>query len=854
MELTGLALYRESCVPALTQERLASLAGVHVNTVYAWERSGVMTASRLLALARLFAQLGVITDGQTALAFWEACRGKPLVPPPELRSLAGLPPSVPADIGPPPCSLLPLYRNPRFIGRQRELEELATALAHPHAVVAIVGMGGAGKSQLASEYSYRFGQRYPGGVFWLSFADPERIPEAIARCGAADALDLDPAFAQLPLERQVQMVRTAWREPVPRLLIFDTCEEAALLHEWRPVVGGCRVLVTSRLRAWPPTLLSRQIRFSGLERAESIELLYAYLSFAIAHQGAAETETLDRLSALLDDTPLALHLAGSYLAQQSTTYSPATLVGALEADPPMSHPSLSGGELSLIDGPAHLRAVLHRSYQLLLTDRPRERLARDLLLHAACFMPGEPIAHDLLLETVSRATALQPEALPSLEDALALVIGQSLLEGAPGGMVRLHRLVAAFLRDLPDYPAAHHAVCQALAQALYAREARYAPVQPHDLAHLRAIAWAAQVRDDDEAADLNRTAAFQFWLHRRPDAEPLLAWAASTYERVLGPSHPKVADALSLLGLDLQTRSRWIEARLYHERALTIRAQALGERHPETAAAYNNLGYLLCWLADYPTARAYLRRGMRVRAACFGLMHSDTARSIHNMGYLLLRMGRFASAKRFLTLALRIREHVLPAQQTATALSLSLLGEASTRLGHLAEAILLQEQAIVMWRSLLGDAHPHVAEGLYRLAETQAADGRLEQATTTLEHARAIHQHCLTDELGVVEGIRVVERLGVVLARRHAPDAARPLVESALAGWRRLFGEEHPHTARAYYHLGVLAWSDGQGDIAVALAQRALTSQMHLLGPRHPDTAETVALLAQISNLSSSSR
>ena len=52
----------------------------------------------------------------------------------------------------------------------------------------------------------------------------------------------------------MQLVMGAWQSELPRLLIFDNCEEESLLDSWRPPSGGCRVLVTSRRSEWSPTL------------------------------------------------------------------------------------------------------------------------------------------------------------------------------------------------------------------------------------------------------------------------------------------------------------------------------------------------------------------------------------------------------------------------------------------------------------------------------------------------------------------------------------------------------------------------------------------------------------------------
>jgi hypothetical protein len=72
-------------------------------------------------------------------------------------------------------------------------------------------------------------QYFMGGVFWLNCATPEAIPHELAACGGAGGMQLHPDFHALPLEEQVRGVQRAWQSPIPRLLVFDNCEEQGLI-------------------------------------------------------------------------------------------------------------------------------------------------------------------------------------------------------------------------------------------------------------------------------------------------------------------------------------------------------------------------------------------------------------------------------------------------------------------------------------------------------------------------------------------------------------------------------------------------------------------------------------------------
>lgn len=63
--------------------------------------------------------------------------------------------------------MVPFARNPRFAGRQNEIDRLEQLVIHSRGTTktAICGLGGIGKTQIALELAYRAQEKVPGIQF-----------------------------------------------------------------------------------------------------------------------------------------------------------------------------------------------------------------------------------------------------------------------------------------------------------------------------------------------------------------------------------------------------------------------------------------------------------------------------------------------------------------------------------------------------------------------------------------------------------------------------------------------------------------------------------------------------------------
>ncbi len=160
---------------------------------------------------------------------------------------------------------LPVRVAPRPVilaGREDLLADLAARLAGGREtgprVVALCGLGGAGKTSVAVEYAHRqLGQL--GLVWQIPAEDPSAMAAGIgqlaAQLGARDLLDTrDPVAA-------VHAVLAA--RPGGWLLILDNAEDEESVRPVLPPAGNGQVIMTTRSAHWP---VARAVEVPVLDR------------------------------------------------------------------------------------------------------------------------------------------------------------------------------------------------------------------------------------------------------------------------------------------------------------------------------------------------------------------------------------------------------------------------------------------------------------------------------------------------------------------------------------------------------------------------------------------------------------
>ncbi|MFI2214155.1 BTAD domain-containing putative transcriptional regulator [Streptomyces sp. NPDC020141] len=417
----------------------------HMRALYRSGRQGDALRSFHELRRRLDQELGV-SPGPGVAALHEAIlRQEPHLAPPTVESL-----SCRTNL---PTPLTSLIGRREAVGRVR-------AWLSPHAdtrLVTLTGLGGVGKTRLATAAARGMAERFPDGVWLVELAGlgagstPEDIAErVITRLGLCDTAASEPNLDDLVgwLCRAVAEKRL--------LILLDNCEHlvdavAVLAGAVLSAVPAGRLLVTGQealgipgevVHRVPPLALPRDSDPGAVARSSAVELFVeraaaAVPGFVLDAENAAAVAAVCRR---LDGIPLALELVASRLR----TLSPAELADSLALDGRFAPPEVRARGLP--DRQQTLRSMLDWSWRLLSADE--RTVLRRLAVHAdgctlalaeaVCADRDLPAGRvrDLLSRLVDRSLVVRESGRFRLLESVAAYCAERLAEAGETAAVR----------------------------------------------------------------------------------------------------------------------------------------------------------------------------------------------------------------------------------------------------------------------------------------------------------------------------------------------------------------------------------------------------------------------------------
>jgi hypothetical protein len=483
--------------------------------------------------------------------------------------------------------VLRLAPRPVFLaGREELLAELDARLAREDEagprVVALCGLGGAGKTSVALEYVHR--QLGEVGVAWQFPADD---PGVLAGGFGELAAQLGAAVGGDPVAT-VHAVLAA--SPAHWLLVFDNAPDRTSVAPFVPPAGPGQVLITSRNQIWPP---GQALEVPVLDPEVAAE-------FLVGRTGDQDRKTALGLADELGGLPLALEQAAAYIQATGDT-----LAGYLASFRQQRLALLARGE------PTGSSQTVATTWQLAFehlqqADPPAAGLLRLL---ANCAPEAIPLRL-LLQPRPGLGDKVGPEVAPVLaplledplaaKDAIAALRRYSLISAPADGAVSVHRLVQAV--TIAQMPAELATGWQGAAVAVI--EAAL-PADPRSPDTWDAFAWLvphAQAALADDSGSMWKIVSYLGNSGNAPAARDLQQRVLQTRMLVSRPEHPDTLTARANLAYWTGQAGDPAAARDQYAALLPVLEWVLGADHPYTLNDRANLAWWTGQAGDSDTA------------------------------------------------------------------------------------------------------------------------------------------------------------------------------------------------------------------------------------------------------------
>lgn len=320
--------------------------------------------------------------------------------------------------------------------------------------------------------------------------------------------------------------------------------------------------------------------------------------------------------------------------------------------------------------------------------------------------------------------------------------------------------------------------------------------------------------------------------------------ALAIRERILEPTHPDVATALTTLGLIHGTLIELPQATALLERALELRRSNLGSDHPIVGESLTNLGGVQYASGDFVRAIQTLEQSLMIRERTLGPSDPDVAVTLTHLAIALRGMSRLEDARARAERAISILRTTQPPRQRDFAMALNVAGNILARQGNFEQARTLLGESLHRYEEVSGPQHPDVGGALVQMAMLESKQGNFKAALPLLEHALAINERSYGTNNPEVAG--TLYELGLVELALENSRGAEQRFTRAIEIQDLAIDPAHPFLALTLVELAEIAQLRGEPDRARDLLHRALRIQEQSLGRDHTSTARTLSSLAYI--------
>jgi tetratricopeptide (TPR) repeat protein len=746
----------------------------------------------------------------------------------------------------------------------------------PHAL-AIHGLGGSGKTQLALNYVMEHREDY-SPILWIDAQDRETTLSSFYRCATELQLQVSSEPVQVSALVDSPTVQTVLRwlrdrkEPDHEwLVVLDNADD----FKWglgRIIPKGRRgnVIITSQdgesARSMNSECEKLEVGTMGHIEAKGLLLRHLKLNPGSASKDVQTIceEIVERLGylalaidlagATIDEKPDQEEALKQYLADYDT-HRDELLQSAGFRDLSASQKTVWtvwDATLAKIKGQyPDVRSVLAFLAHF------KHGFVQDELFRLAC------LGYPTIIEIVGEDHANVPDWLKQLtkpdgkkwddfyyRKTLSSLSRYSLVQPVRGNWpgVSMHKLV--------QWRAEKHTESQAcdfwylIFMVAVCHQVRMDRAKPEFrrqmIAHIpdvsRTSLSAAKLHDEVRATMFEKISHVYSDEGRWREAEKLRAQVMAIRIRVLGPKHVQTLSSMHNLAFTLRTQQRLKEAEEIETQVVETSKKVLGQEHPDTLTSMNHLAFTLWAQQRLKEAEEMQVQIIEISKKVLGQEHPDTLSSMNNLASTLWAQQRLKEAEEIEMQVGETRKKVLGQEHPDTLASMHNLASTLRAQQRLKEAEEIEMQVVETRKKVLGQEHPDTLASMHNLAFTLRAQQRLKEAEEIEMQVVETRKKVLGQEHP--DTLKSMNNLAFTLWAQQRLKEAEEMEMQVVETRKKVLGQEHPDTLLSMYNLAFSWQAQGYDGKAIALMAEVVELGKRIWGVDHPDTKDSVKALA----------
>ncbi|KAL2695292.1 hypothetical protein AAEP93_004045 [Penicillium crustosum] len=754
---------------------------------------------------------------------------------------------------PTPLSTVPFRRDPDFVSRDTLLDQIHEKISAPGSRIALVGIGGVGKSQLSIEYSYRVRYQSPTTwVFWVHASNAARFEQSFR-----DIADQAKILGRNDPTVNIYQLVESWLRSGQRgkwLLILDNVDDDGFLRqpsatgqqslkvgqtnaftkpllEFLPRSPNGSIMITSRSQEVALRIVHHQdvIKVEPMEKLEAIELLQRKVGLP------AKTPDILKLVEELDFMPLAIIQAAGYIVHRAPRCSVSQYLeifrksdrsatklldyeaGHLFRDWEAKNSILVTWQISF----DHIRHIRPSATDLLslMSFFDRQGVSENLLRFHDETQNDDSNSQEIAIEYNDEDTDSTSESNidHNFEDDIATLRDFSFISiNRDSTVFTMHRLVQLTVRmwlnadrQLERWKEQYIMILwQRFPTGEYENWVQCQSLFPH-------VKSAMSQRPESHeflrkwAALLYKGAWYAQKIGHIMESRDMASESRNQRLSMFGLDSEQTLESSEMLAEGCRLGGQWEEAEQLFVQVMETRKTKLGADHPSTLTSMANLASTFWNQGRWEEAEQLFVQVMETRKTKLGADHPDTLTSMANLASTFWKQGRWEEAEQLEVQVMETSKTKLGADHPDTLTSMANLASTYRNQGRWEEAEQLEVQVMETRKTKLGADHPSTLTSMANLASTYRNQGRWEEAEQ-------------------LEG---------------RWEEAEQLEVQVMETSKTKLGADHPDTLMSMANLAYTLKSSAQDKAALILMAECVRLCDQKLGPDHPHTMSSKSTL-----------